>query len=56
MTPASKPPRPRPLVSHRLTAALVGTAVVPLSVFGLLAYLTNAFDPTVGRLLLFALS
>ena len=39
----------------RLTAALVGTAVVPLSVFGLVAYLTNAFDPTVGRLLLFAL-
>ena len=39
----------------RLTAALIGTAVVPLSVFGLLAYLTDAFDPTVGRLLLFAL-
>ena len=39
----------------RLTAALIGTAVVPLSVFGLMAYLTDAFDPTVGRLLLFAL-
>ena len=39
----------------RLTAALVGTAVVPLSVFGLVAYLTNTIDPTVGRLLLFAL-
>ncbi len=39
----------------RLTVALVGTAVVPLSVFGLVAYLTDAFDPTVGRLLLFAL-
>ena len=38
----------------RLTAALIGTAVVPLAVFGLVAYLI-APDPTVGRLLLFAM-
>jgi signal transduction histidine kinase len=39
----------------RLTAALIGTAVVPLAVFGLVAYLI-APDPTVGRLLLFAMA
>ena len=39
----------------RLTGALIGTAVVPLALFGLVAYLTSAFDPTVGRLLLFVL-
>jgi len=39
----------------RLTAALVGTAIVPLAVFGFVVYLTGSFDPTVGRLLLFAM-
>ena len=39
----------------RLTSALVGTAIVPLAVFGLVVYLTGSFDPTVGRLLLFAM-
>ena len=38
----------------RLTLALIGTAVVPLAVFGLVAYLI-APEPTVGRLLLFAM-
>jgi two-component system sensor histidine kinase VicK len=38
----------------RLTAALIGTAVVPLAIFGLVAYLI-APEPTVGRLLLFAM-
>jgi signal transduction histidine kinase/HAMP domain-containing protein len=39
----------------RLTAALIGTAVVPLAAFGLVAYLLDPFDATVGRVLLFAL-
>jgi signal transduction histidine kinase len=39
----------------RLTAALIGTAVVPLAAFGLVAYLIVGFDPTVGRVLLFAM-
>src|SRR5262245_19562731 len=39
----------------RLTGALIGAAVVPLAVFGLVAYVTDQFDPTLGRLLLFLL-
>jgi signal transduction histidine kinase len=39
----------------RLTAALIGTAVVPLAAFGLVVYLLDPFDATVGRVLLFAL-
>jgi signal transduction histidine kinase len=44
----------------RLTAALVATAIVPLAVFGLVAVIADAVvrgsaDPTLGRLLLFAL-
>jgi signal transduction histidine kinase len=39
----------------RLTAALIGAAVVPLTVFVLVLYLSNVLDPTLERVLLFAL-